>query len=68
MLLRNNVLLKKLAQPKRIIFPNGRTFLAQYEHLDRATLYPTNVRIKRTYTGKIGPRRQGKSRKKQQQE
>ena len=68
MLLRNNVLLKKLAQPKRIILPNGRTFLARCEHLDRATLYPTKVRIKRTYTGKIGPRRQRKSRKKQQQE
>ena len=66
--LRNNILLKKLAQPKRVILPNGRTFLPRYEHVNRAALYPTNVRIKRTYTRKIGPRGQRKSRKKQQQE
>ena len=65
--LRNNILLKKLAQPKRVTLPNGGTFLTRYKRVNRATLYPTNVRIKRTYTRKIGPRRQRKSRKKQQE-
>ena len=36
--------------------------------MNRASLQPTNVRIKKTYTQKIGPRRQRKPRKKQQQE
>ena len=66
--LRNNILLKTFAQPKRVTLPNGRTFLARYERVNRVTLYPKNVKIKRTYTRKIGPRRQRKSRKKQQQE
>ena len=39
-----------------------------YEHINRASLYPPNVRIKRTYTQKICPRRQRKLKKKQQQE
>ena len=65
--LRNNFLLRRLAQPRRVTLPNGRTFLAQYERVNRASLYPTNVRIKRTYRQKIGPRRQRKPRKKQQE-
>ena len=60
----NNILLRRLAQPRRVTLPNGRTFLARYERVNRASLYPTNVRIKRTYTRKIGPRRQRKPRKK----
>ena len=64
MSLRNKILLRRLAQPKQVTLPNGRTFLARYERVNRATLYLTNVRIKRTYTRKIGPRRQRKSRKK----
>ena len=63
--LRNNFLLRRLAQPRRVTLPNGRTFLAQYERVNRASLYPTNVRIKRTYRQKIGPRGQRKQRKKQ---
>ena len=66
--LRNNILLQRLAQPTRITLPNGRTFFARYERVNRATLYPTNIRIKKTYTQKIGPRRQRKPRKNQQQE
>ena len=67
MLLRNNILLQRLAQPRQVTLPNGRTFLTRYEHVNRASLYPTNVRIKRTYRRKIGPRRQRKPRKKQQE-
>ena len=65
--LRNNILLRRLAQPRRITLPNGGTFLARYERVNRASLYPTNVRIKRTYRRKIGPRRQRRPRKKQQE-
>ena len=65
--LRNNILLRRLAQCRRVTLPNGRTFLARFERVKRASLYPTNFRIKRTYTRKIGSRRQRKQRKKQQQ-
>ena len=65
--LRNNILLRRLAQPRQVTLPIGRTFLARYELVNRASLYPTNVRIKRTYRRKIGPRRQRKLRKKQQE-
>ena len=63
---RNNVLLRSFAQARQVSLPNGRTFLARYERVNRASLYPTNVRIKRTYRRKIGPRRQRKPRKKEQ--
>ena len=66
--LQNNILLRKPAQSRRVTLPNGRTFLTRQERVNRATFYPTNVRIKRTYTRKIGPRRQRKSREKQQQQ
>ena len=60
-------MLRRLAHPRRVSLPNGQTFLAQYERVNRASLYPTNVRIKRAYRRKIGPRRQRKPRKKQQE-
>ena len=65
----NNILLRRLAQPRRVTLPNGRTFLARYKRVNRASLYPTNARIKRTYRRrrKIRPRRQRKPRKKQQE-
>ena len=66
--LRNNILLRRVVQPRRVTLLNGRTFLARYEGVNRANIYPTNVRIKRTYTQKIGPRRQRKPGKKQQQQ
>ena len=40
--LRNNILLPRLAQPRRVTLPNGRTFLARYERVNRASLYSTN--------------------------
>ena len=55
---RDNILLHKLTTPKQVSLPNGQTFLAQYEKVNRATLPPTNVRIKRTYRRDIGPRQQ----------
>ena len=59
--LRNNILLRRLAQSRRVTLPNGRTLLARYERVNK------NVRIKRTYRRKIRPRRQRKPRKKQQE-
>ena len=55
---RNNILLRRFAQSRRVSLPNSRTFLARYDRVNRVSLYPTNFRIKRTYTRKIGPRRQ----------
>ena len=57
---KNNILLRKLPQPKLIKLPNGRQFYARYQRVNRQTLYPTRVRIKRTYVRKIGPGRQRK--------
>ena len=75
---RNNILLRKLATPKQVRLPNGRTFLACYERVNRGTLIPTNVRIRRTHTqsigtrrqrqGRIGPRRQRRRRQQPQQQ
>ena len=53
----NIILLQKLAQPKQVRLRNGSTFLARYERLNRGTLTPAKVRIRRTYTRSIGPRR-----------
>ena len=55
---RDNILLRKLATPKQVRRPNGRTFTARYERVNRGTLAPTNVKIKITYRRSIGPRRQ----------
>ena len=64
---RNNILLRRLAHPRQVSLQNGRTFLARYKRVNRARLYLASVRIKRTYRRKIGPRRQRKPRKKQQE-
>ena len=55
---RDNILLHKLAMPKQVRLPNERTFVARYERVNRGTLAPRNVRIRRTYRYSIGPRRQ----------
>ena len=54
--------MRKLATPKQVKLPNGRTFSAGYERVNRGTLTPTNLRIRRTYTQSIRPRRQRQSR------
>ena len=40
--LRNIILLRRLAQSRRVTLPNGRLFLARYERVNRVSLYPTN--------------------------
>ena len=59
---RNNVLLRKPPQLKLVKLPNGRTFYAGYQRVNRQILYQTKVRIKRTYVRKTGPKRQKKRR------
>ena len=62
---RNNILLRKLPRSKLVKLPNGQKFYAKYQRVNRDTLYPTKVRIRRTYVRKIGPRRQRKRRQAQ---
>ena len=61
---RNNILLQKLPQPKLVKLPNGGTFYARCQRVNRGVLYPTKVRIERTYIQKIGPRKKKKPKKK----
>ena len=65
---RNNILLQKLPESKLVKLPNGRTFYARYQRVNRETLYPTKVRIRRTYVRKVGPRRQRKQRANKRQQ
>ena len=60
---RNNILLQKLPQPKLVKLPNGGTFYARCQRVNRGIICPTKVRIERTYIQKIGPRKK-RSRKK----
>ena len=55
---RNNILLQRLPQPRRVQLPNGRVFFAKYQRVGRHVLNPTPVKINRTYVRKFGPRRQ----------
>ena len=45
----------KLATPKRVTLPNGRTFVARYKRIKRSEL-PPNIIMKRTYRD-VGRRR-----------
>ena len=40
--------MEKLAIPKRVILPNGRTFAARYKRIKRSEL-PPNIVMRRTY-------------------
>ena len=59
---RNNILLKKLPQPKLVQLSNGRIFYARYQRVGRHEFLPTNVCIQGAYIRKIGPQRQRKRR------
>ena len=54
---KNNILLQRLPAPRRAQLPNGRVFFAKYLRVVRERL-PEQVKIRRTYVRKIGPRRQ----------
>ena len=45
----------KLATPKRVALPNGRTFIAQYKRIKRSEL-PPHIVMRRTCTQRAAPR------------
>ena len=45
----------KLNVPKRVTFPNGRTFVVRYKRIQRDQL-PSNIVMRRTYTQRAAPR------------
>ena len=45
----------KLNVPKRVVQPNGRTFVARYQRISRAQL-PPNIVMHRTYRQRAAPR------------
>ena len=45
----------KLATPKRVTLPNGRTFVARYKRIPRDYLTP-NIVMRRNYTQRAAPR------------
>ena len=55
---RNNILLRRLAAPKRVRLQNGHVFFAKYQRVNRYALAPTQGRIARTFVRKIGSRQQ----------
>ena len=44
---KNNYAMVKLAVPKRVTLPNGRTFVARYKRIKRSEL-PPNIVMRRT--------------------
>ena len=57
---RNNIVMIKRENPKRVELPNGRVFYAKYKRVPRDALTP-NVRIMRRYKKRAAPK--GKRRK-----
>ena len=45
---KKNYAMMKLAPPKRVTLPNGRTFVARYKRIKRSEL-PPNIVMRRTY-------------------
>ena len=55
----------KLATPKRVTLPNGRTFVARYKRIPRDYL-PPNIVMRRNYTQRAAPRGRRHRRRDQQ--
>ena len=55
---KKNYAIVKLAMPKRVTLPNGRTFVARYKRIKRSELRP-NIVMRRTYRDRaaVGRRR-----------
>ena len=45
---KKNYAMMKLNVPKRVVLPNGRTFVARYKRIPRGELLP-NIVMRRTY-------------------
>ena len=52
---RNNIVMIKRENPKRVELPNGRVFYAKYKRVDRDAL-PPNIRIMRRYKQRAAPK------------
>ena len=63
---KENYPMRKLDVPKRVILPNGRTFVARYERIKRRDL-PANIQMKRTYKQRAAPRGRRRRRQRGQQ-
>ena len=62
---KKNYAMMKLATPKRVTLPNGRTFVARYKRIPRDHL-PPNIIMRRTYTQRAAPRGRRRRRRGQQ--
>ena len=58
-MVRDNILLRRRADPKKVTLSNGRTFYAKYERVSRRNL-PRIITVRRNRT--IGPRGRRKER------
>ena len=63
---KENYAKKKLAVPKRVVLPNGRTFFARYKRIKRREL-PAKIQMKRTYKQRPAPRGRRRRRRVNQQ-
>ena len=52
---RNNIVMIKRENPKRVVLPNGRVFYAKYKRVDRDAL-PPNIQIMRRYKQRAAPK------------
>ena len=52
---RDQIVMVKRQNPKRVTLPNGRTFLARYRRATRTEL-PANVRLERPYKQRAAPK------------
>ena len=52
---RDNIIMRKRQNPKRVSLPDGKTFLARYERVTRDHL-PPNVRMRRRYKQIAAPK------------
>ena len=52
---RNNIVMIKRENPKRVVLPNGRVFYAKYKRVNRDVL-PPNIQIMRRYKQRAAPK------------
>ena len=64
---KENYAMKKLAVPKRVVLPNGRTFFARYKRIKRREL-PAEIQMERTYKQRPAPRGRRRRRRVNQQQ
>ena len=62
---KENYPMRKLAVPKRVTLPNGRTFVVRYERIKWSEL-PAEIRMRRTYRQRAAPRNRRRRQPRQQ--